>query len=144
MLADIWKKYFSNQVVQSRRPVVKVLIVDDEPAVCDFVERALRGDGYVTEVAYNGSVALAKAERFGHFDLLVTDVNMPHLKGHDLARQVRRLDPDIKVLYLTGYSDLLFKERGNLGQDEAFVEKPVSAKGLRQAISLLLTGHVRE
>ena len=143
MLADAWKKYLASQFVQSP-PLVKVLIVDDEPAVCDFVERVLQEDGYVTEVASDGSVALAKAETFGRFDLLVTDVNMPHLRGHDLARQVRRLDPDVKVLYLTGYSDLLFNEQGTLGEDEAFVEKPVSAQGLRQAISLLLTGHVRE
>jgi len=143
VLADIWKRYVASHFVRSG-PRIKVLIVDDESAVCDFVERVLREDGYETEVAYDGSVALAKAETLGRFDLLLTDVNMPHLKGHDLARHFRRLDPDIKVLYLTGYSDLLFNEHGTLGEDEAFVEKPISAQGLRQAISLLLTGHVRE
>jgi two-component system cell cycle sensor histidine kinase/response regulator CckA len=120
---------------------VKVLIVDDDPSMCQYVDRVLRNYGYVTTVAFDSHEALAKATTEGPFDLLLTDEEMPGLRGHELASHVRQLDPDVKVLYLTGYSDLLFTERGALWDGEAFVDKPVTPQGLREAISLLLSGH---
>ena len=66
---------------------------------------------------------------------------MPPINGDELARQMRRLTPGIKVLYLTGYSDNIFADRTMLWEDEAFVEKPCSVEALLQAVSLLLSGH---
>jgi two-component system cell cycle sensor histidine kinase/response regulator CckA len=123
-------------------PRARVLIVDDEAPVCAFVNRILRDGGYRTEVAYSGPAAIELVEATGPFDLLLTDVNMPHLSGHALAAHLRRRDPRIKVLYLTGYSDLLFNDKGTLWEDEAFVDKPTSGRGLLEAVALLLTGHV--
>jgi two-component system cell cycle sensor histidine kinase/response regulator CckA len=120
-----------------------VLIVDDEAAVCEFVDRVLHDHGYRTEVAYSASGALAKIEACGRFDLLLTDVNMPQVSGDALAAQVRRRDPAVKVLYFTGYSDLLFEAKGTLWEDEAFIEKPACARGLLEAVALLLTGHAQ-
>ena len=137
MLEAFWKRWRARPLPRSP---LKVLIVDDEPSVCQFVEHVLRDEGYATETAFSGSTALSIVETYGPFDLLVTDVNMPNMRGHELAAEARRLDPDIKVLYLTGYSDLLFKERGLLWDGEAFVDKPASPQGLLEAISLLLSG----
>ena len=94
-------------------------------------------------MACSGTEALAKVEASGPLNLLLTDVNMPHLSGHALAAQVRQLNPDIKVLYFTGYSDMLFSAKGTLWEGEAFVDKPVTGRGLLEAVALLLTGHVR-
>jgi hypothetical protein len=55
---------------------------------------------------------------------------------------MRLEEPSLKVLYLTGFSDRLFKERSSLWEDEAFLEKPCSIKGLLQAVSLLHTGKI--
>jgi CheY-like chemotaxis protein len=74
--------------------------------------------------------------------VLVTYVMMPNMLGDDLARRLRQNEPDLKVLYLTGYSDRLFKEKVTLWEAEAFLDKPCSVAGLRQAVSLLLYGHV--
>jgi two-component system cell cycle sensor histidine kinase/response regulator CckA len=71
----------------------------------------------------------------------VVDVLMPHMSGDELARQLRQRDPDVKVLYFTGYSDQLFKEKITLWEHEAFVDKPLSGTGLMEAVSLLLFGH---
>lgn len=130
---------------------LSVLIVDDEEPVLKFVERVLSDAGFATTTASSGADALAAAEkkrgkavgrkRHG-FDLLVTDVNMPQMTGDELARRMRRIDPGIKVLYLTGYSDQLFKEKSTLWQDEAFLDKPCSVKGLLQAVSLLAFGRI--
>jgi len=117
----------------------RVLIVDDEPIVCSFVARVLQQEGHETEVAFSAFEALIKFLTHGPFDLLLTDENMPETRGHELAAQLRQLDPDIGVLYLTGYSDMLFTDRSAPWQREAYVDKPVSARSLSQAISLLLS-----
>ena len=121
----------------------RILIVDDEAPIVEFVERTLRGAGYQTSAASNGESALAVARASGPFDLLITDVMMPGMPGDELARLLRRNDPDLKVLYLTGFSDHLFKERAHLWENEAFVEKPVTMSALREAVSLALFGHTR-
>jgi two-component system cell cycle sensor histidine kinase/response regulator CckA len=72
----------------------------------------------------------------------VTDVMMPKMTGDELARRLRQNQPGLKVLYLTGFSDRLFKEKVTLWQDEAFLDKPCSVKGLLEAVSLLVSGHV--
>ena len=67
---------------------------------------------------------------------------MPGMTGDELARQLRQSDRGLKVLYLTGYSDRLFKEKTGLWVDEAFLEKPFTSKGLREALSLLVFGRL--
>jgi two-component system, cell cycle sensor histidine kinase and response regulator CckA len=120
-----------------------VLIVDDEPSVREFVERALSFAGYRTIVASDGPEALAVVAASGPFDLLVTDLRMPQMMGDELARQMRLADPTLKVLYLTGYSDELFRERSTLWSDEAFLDKPQGVDALLEAVSLLLFGNTR-
>ena len=118
-----------------------VLVVDDEELVRKFVERVLREAGYTTATASDGPEALEVAATLDGFDILVTDVMMPQMTGDELARRIRVSSPGIKVLYLTGFSDRLFKEKVTLWADEAFLDKPCSVKGLMQAVSLLLFGH---
>jgi CheY-like chemotaxis protein len=129
--------------ITTRRERARVLIVDDEEAIRTFVERALRLSGYDTTMAANGLEALKIAEEQRPFDLLLADLVMPGMQGDELARRLRGRDPDLKVLYFTGYSDRLFADRTILWENEAFVEKPVSVKGLLEAISLALFGDTR-
>jgi two-component system cell cycle sensor histidine kinase/response regulator CckA len=119
-----------------------VLIVDDEEAVRRFVERVLRDAGYVTAAAADGPEALEVARRIGSFQIVVTDLMMPQMRGDELARRLRQTEPALKILYLTGFSDALFKEKVMLWEDEAFLDKPCSIKGLLEAVSLLLVGRV--
>jgi two-component system cell cycle sensor histidine kinase/response regulator CckA len=121
---------------------ISVLIVDDEPSVQRFVERVLSEAGYSTKVAGDGPEALEVASRMDEFDLVVTDVMMPQMTGDELARRLRVQHPTVKVLYLTGFSDRLFKEKVTLWADEAFLDKPCTVKGLLEAVSLLLFGRV--
>jgi len=118
----------------------RLLIVDDEDGVLRYVERVLSEAGYQTTTAANGAEALELAKAQGNPDVLVTDVMMPGITGDELARQLRVSDRELKVLYLTGYSDKLFKEKSALWANEAFLEKPFTVKGLREAVSLLLFG----
>jgi two-component system cell cycle sensor histidine kinase/response regulator CckA len=121
---------------------LRVLIVDDEEPVRKFVDRVLREAGYETRLAADGPEALEAAKNGAAIDILVTDLMMPQMTGDELARRMRQEEPMLKVLYLTGFSDRLFKEKSTLWQDEAFLEKPCSVKGLLQAVSLLYSGTI--
>jgi two-component system cell cycle sensor histidine kinase/response regulator CckA len=121
----------------------RILVVDDEEAVRDFTERALQTAGYEVVVATSGTQALDLVARLGPFDGFVLDVVMPGMSGNELAQQLRRVDPDAKILYFTGFSDRLFGEKKTLWEHEAFVEKPLTMKGLLEAVSLLLYGDLR-
>jgi len=125
---------------QAKPPTI--LIVDDEATVLRFVERVLQDAGYQTATASGGAEAIEAAARLGSFELLVTDVMMPEMNGDELARRLRLKEPDLKILYLTGFSDRLFKEKVTLWENEAFLEKPCTLKSLKEAVSLLLSGHL--
>ena len=122
--------------------VLNVLIVDDEAPVVHFVERVVQRAGHATMTACSGAEALAAAASAESIDLLITDLMMPQMNGDELARRLLTLRPTLKVLYLTGFSEQLFKDKVALWQDEAFLEKPCSVNGLMEAVSLLLFGRV--
>jgi CheY-like chemotaxis protein len=121
---------------------VRVLVVDDEPTVVEFVQRVLETAGYGITTATSGDAALQICEQHGMPDLLVTDMKMPRMDGDELASKLRQTEPDLKVLYLTGFADLLFKNKEMLWDGEAYLEKPCSIVGLLEAVSLLLYRHV--
>jgi len=110
--------------------------------VLEFVDRVLREAGYETARASDPTMALELAAAFQP-SLLLTDMNMPAMNGDELARRLRAHNPDLRVLYLTGFSDRLFAARLVLWENEAFLEKPTSVAALREAVSLALFGHLR-
>jgi CheY-like chemotaxis protein len=132
------KKKQSGERAKSR-----VLIVDDEPSIRTFIARSLVDAGYEVAAAADGPEALQIAEQQAPFDLCVVDLVMPLMNGAEVGRRLRRANPDVKVLYFTGYSDRLFRETTTLSANEAFLDKPVSVEGLVEAVSLLLFGRIR-
>jgi two-component system cell cycle sensor histidine kinase/response regulator CckA len=117
----------------------RILVVDDEAAVRTFVERVLCRAGCDVMLAASGAEALVIAQRESPIDLFVLDLHMPDMNGDELARELRTTEPDIKVLYFTGYSGQLFKERSMLRWGyEAYLDKPVTVEGLLEVVSLLL------
>jgi CheY-like chemotaxis protein len=95
--------------------------------------------GYETRIAHSGPSAIRAVENFGYPDLLLTDLKMPQMQGDELAAALRRGKPALKVLYLTGMSQELFRDRATLDVGEALIEKPCSAKQLLEGVSELLS-----
>jgi two-component system cell cycle sensor histidine kinase/response regulator CckA len=120
--------------------ILRVLVVDDEEPMRLFVGRVLQDAGHEVAMAVNGDDAIAMLPALTGLDVLVTDEVMPRMPGHELARLVRAREPAVRVLYLTGFSDQLFKEKRAMWAGEAFLEKPCSAKALLEAVSQLLRG----
>lgn len=117
------------------------LIVDDDPLMLEVLVRILRHENFELLTAPSGPAALAAAEGRA-VDLLVTDYHMPEMKGPELADRLRRRLPGLRVLYQTGFSDQLFEDRVELAEGEAFLEKPFTHSGLREAVRLVLYGYI--
>lgn len=117
-----------------------VLVVDDDPAMLEVLSRILRREHYDLLTAGDGAEALEKARTVSALDLLVTDYDMPGLTGNELADRVREMYPDVKILFQSGFSDLLFTDEGNLEDGTAFLRKPFTARGLREAARMVLFG----
>lgn len=119
-----------------------VLLVDDEAGVRCLERRVLEADGYQILEAANGAEGLDRMAGEARVDLLIADLNMPVLGGDEMARRIRMVRPDLCVLYVTGHIDQVMDVR-QLWEGEAFLEKPFTAAGLREAVSLLLNGTSR-
>jgi len=120
-----------------------VAVVDDDPMMLDVLARILQRENYELVMAAGGPEIMAKLESHsGQLDLLVTDYAMPDMQGRELADRIRERFPSVKVLYQTGFSDMLFENRVELEDGAAFVEKPFTARGLREAARLVLFGAI--
>jgi two-component system cell cycle sensor histidine kinase/response regulator CckA len=116
-----------------------VLVVDDEAPVRAVERRILEDLGYSVLEATNGTELVDQLAGGARFDLLIADLDMPVVRGDELARRIRRARPDLRVLYVTGHTDWLMDGRGLL-EGEAFLAKPFTPAGLREAVSRLLGG----
>jgi two-component system, cell cycle sensor histidine kinase and response regulator CckA len=119
---------------------IAILAVDDEPGVLALVRRCLDDERVTLIEASSGKDALDHIARGPALDLLITDLRMPEMEGDELARQVRTLEPDLRVLYLTSHADRLFGAKPQLWAEEAYLDKPFTREGLREAVALLLFG----
>jgi CheY-like chemotaxis protein len=120
-----------------------VCVVDDDPMMLDVLARILQRENFDLLMASGGPEMVKKlADHTGEVDLLVTDYAMPDMQGRELAEHVRQRFPAVKVLYQTGFSDMLFENRVELEEGAAFLEKPFTARGLREAARLVLFGSI--
>jgi CheY-like chemotaxis protein len=99
--------------------------------------------GYEVFGASDGPEALRTVEEQVPFELFVIDIMMPTMRGDELGGRLRQRDADAKLLYFTGYIDRLFADRETPWEHEAFVDRPLSVKGLLEAVSLILFGDTR-
>ena len=125
--------------MSAKRTEATVLVVDDEADVRAFERRVLEGVGYGVLEATNGADAIDRMAGAARVDLVVADLQMPEVSGAEMVRRIRLTRPDMPVLYVTGRIDGLMDDR-SLWEGEAFLEKPFTMAGLREAVSLLLYG----
>lgn len=116
----------------------RILVVDDDAAMAALIAQALRIAGYVVVELTRSVEALARAEAGERFELAVLDVVMPELTGDALALSLRRTQPDLPILYVTGFDEALFQARPLLWKGESFLAKPFSLQSLTEAVSLAL------
>ena len=116
-----------------------VLLVEDQADVRQFAARVLRGLGYTVVEAANGTEAIERAlER--PIQLLLTDMVMPGLSGSELAAQLMGHDPDLKIIYMSGYTEDRVAQDGWAEVGVAFLSKPFSGVDLAQLVRTTLDG----
>ena len=117
-----------------------ILVVEDEPGVRHLAIEALQRYGYAVISAASGSEALSLAQEFpDRIDLLLTDVVMPGLNGRELASQLREVRPQMRVLYMCGYTDNAIVHSGTLEPGLVLLQKPFTPESLAERVRDVLT-----
>ena len=112
----------------------RILVVDDEPFVCDAVKMMLTFDGHEVETASNGKEALSMFEK-GKYDLVITDFAMPNMKGDELAAAIKAKSPNQPVVMITAYAEMLESSGNPLTGVDFVISKPFLLENLREAIN---------
>jgi two-component system, cell cycle sensor histidine kinase and response regulator CckA len=108
-----------------------ILLVEDEPSILAMTTRMLVRQGYTVLAASTPGEAIRLArERDGEINLLMTDVVMPEMNGRDLAQNLLSLYPNLKRLFMSGYTANVIAHHGVLDEGVCFIQKPFSIKGL--------------
>ena len=124
--------------------MARILIAEDEEALCAMCARALSGAGHDVKTACDGSDALDLLKREdGHFDLLLTDIRMPIMDGIALSLAAARDYPDVTILLMTGYADQRERAHGLDAIIHDVITKPFTLAALRGAVDEALTVKAR-
>jgi two-component system cell cycle sensor histidine kinase/response regulator CckA len=118
-----------------------VLLVEDEASLRSLIEQVLGNQGYKLLVAGMGEAALDMVKRHnGPIDLLVTDVVMPKMGGRQLAEQMKTLHPEMKIIFMSGYTNNALLHNESLDEGALFLQKPftpdVLLRKVREALNL--------
>ena len=117
----------------------RLLVVDDEAVITSMLEAILQSLGYQVTVVNDSEEVLARITQTpAAFDLLITDMTMPHLTGTELTARVLAIRPDLPVILCTGFSDLINKEQARALGIRAYLMKPVSVHELATAVRTAL------
>lgn len=116
-----------------------ILLVDDEPALVAFGRKVLEKYGYKVLSAESPGEALDLMREYRQgIDLLITDVIMPQMHGRDLAEQLQQAVPELKTLYMSGYTDSVIAERGIIDEHVNFIQKPIAVDELVTRVRSIL------
>ena len=116
-----------------------ILVVEDQEQVRMIAARILRAHGYTVHVASNGdeAVSIVKDQKLS-IDLLLTDVIMPNMNGPELYGLLSRIYPDLKVLYMSGYTQNVISHHGVLKEGIDFIQKPLRVEALERKVKEVL------
>jgi two-component system cell cycle sensor histidine kinase/response regulator CckA len=107
-----------------------ILLVEDEEGLRALNARGLASRGYTVLEAGNGLEAIETLEKHGHVDLVVSDVVMPEMDGPTLLKELRRRDPEVKIIFVSGYAEEAFNKNLPSQEQYAFLAKPFTLKQL--------------
>jgi PAS domain S-box-containing protein len=112
-----------------------ILLVEDEPELLKVSQQMLKELGYTVFPAHSPEEAIEYASQYGDtIDLVITDVIMPKMNGRDLAQHIFELHPQIRCLFMSGYTADIIAHQGILNEGLHFLQKPFSLKALADAV----------
>lgn len=117
----------------------QILVVDDEPAICEAIKLMLEHDGHKVQTTDSGKEALSLLER-GNFDVVFTDYFMPGMKGDTLAIVIKERRPNLPVVMITAHADVLMASGNPLTGVDFVIDKPFLLADLREAVARISPG----
>lgn len=120
----------------------RVLVVDDHAPTRLLIRSILEAEkdaAFVVVEAASGLECLRVRDAQGPFDLILLDVNLPDIDGYDLCRRLRSVDADVRIVFVTGRSDLRDHDAGRQAGGDSYLVKPVARAALRSAVSLFVS-----
>ncbi len=118
-------------------PNRRILVVDDEPFVCDALRMMLAFDGHQVVTASGATEALAILET-DKFDLVITDFAMPGMRGDELAAAIRQKVPKQPIVMITAYAEMLEDCGDALTSVDFIISKPFRLENLREAVAKVI------
>jgi two-component system, cell cycle sensor histidine kinase and response regulator CckA len=116
-----------------------LMVVEDDAMIMKVIKQVLVSSGYNVLTAGDGKEALRLFDLHkGHIDMLLTDIIMPGMGGRDLADQMKQTRPDLKVLYMSGYTDDAIVRHGMLEKGLSFIQKPFASGNLKKKVREVL------
>ena len=115
----------------------RILLAEDDNDMRRFLERALEQAGYRV-VSFDNGLAAYNRLREEPFELLLTDIVMPEMDGIELARRATELDPDIKVMFITGFAAVALNPDSNAPRDAKILSKPFHLRDLVNEVQRML------
>ncbi|MDI6791122.1 MAG: response regulator [Thermodesulfobacteriota bacterium] len=113
--------------------------VEDEKTVRELAVTGLRRQGYkIFEASEGGEAFLICEKHEGRIDLILTDVVMPGMSGRKLVDRLKEIHPEMKVLYMSGYTDNAILHHGILEEGTNFIQKPFTVDGLARKVREVL------
>jgi DNA-binding NtrC family response regulator len=116
-----------------------ILLIDDENSILEVIQPLLERYGYTVLTTTMPSKALSYLnDPTKNIDLVITDVIMPEMNGQELHNKMLEINPNIKCLFMSGYTDDLISKKTLAEKNVYFVQKPISAKNLASKIREIL------
>ena len=115
----------------------RILLAEDDDSMRGFLARALERAGYDVIAYDNGAEAFARLKE-EPFTLLLTDIVMPRMDGIELARRASELDPDLKIMFITGFAAVTLNSEVKAPKDARVLSKPFHLKDLVREVEKLL------
>ena len=115
----------------------RIILAEDDESMRGFLERALTRAGYDV-VSFNNGVEALERLKEEPFTLLLTDIVMPRMDGIELARRASELDPDLKIMFITGFAAVTLSNSSEAPNDARVLSKPFHLKDLVEEVERLL------
>ncbi len=120
-------------------PMIRILLAEDDDVMRDYLARALQRSGYAVHAVDRGTAALEEVEKGEPYDLLLTDIVMPEMDGIELAQKVSVLAPEMRVMFITGFSAVTLRAGEAMPQAKV-LSKPFHLRDLVLEVDRLFAG----